>query len=65
VTGCCEFGSFLSGSVKCGEFLDLTRSCELFKKDCAAWLYLFIYLFIYLVSHIFLIVFYWGEWERQ
>jgi len=27
----------LRGSIKCGEFLDCQRNCELPRKDCAAW----------------------------
>jgi hypothetical protein len=27
----------LIGSIKCGEFLDCQRNCELPRKDCAAW----------------------------
>jgi hypothetical protein len=27
VAGCCECGNELSGSIKCGEFLDCLRTC--------------------------------------
>ena len=30
VAGCCEHGYELLGSIKCGEFLDQLRICQLF-----------------------------------
>ena len=36
----CECASELSGSVKCGEFLDSLRNCQLHKDDSAPWSYL-------------------------
>jgi len=35
VAGACECGNELSGSVKCGEFLDLLRNCWLLRKGSA------------------------------
>ena len=37
MAGNCERGNGLSGSIKCEEFLDLLRTGQLLKKDCAAW----------------------------
>jgi hypothetical protein len=36
VVGSCENGNELSASIKCGEFLDQLRTCQLSKKDSAA-----------------------------
>jgi hypothetical protein len=33
VAGCCASGNELSGSIKCGEFLEQLRNCELFKEE--------------------------------
>jgi hypothetical protein len=33
VTGCCECSNEPLGSIKCWEFLDYLRMCELLKKD--------------------------------
>jgi len=33
--GCCEHGDEHSGSIKCGEFVDWLRDCQLSKTDCA------------------------------
>ena len=38
VAGTCECGNEPSGSVKCGEFLDWLQTCQLLKKDFAAWI---------------------------
>jgi hypothetical protein len=35
--GTCECGNELSGSIKCGEFLECMRSCNAFRKNCAPW----------------------------
>ena len=37
VAGTCECGSEHSVYIKCGEFLDWLRNCQLLKKDSAAW----------------------------
>jgi hypothetical protein len=37
VTGSCECGNELPGSIKCGEFLDYLRNCSLLKKASAPW----------------------------
>jgi len=37
LAGTCECGNELSGSIKCGEFVDWLRNCQLLRKDCAAW----------------------------
>jgi hypothetical protein len=37
VSGCCECGHELSGSIKCGEFLEDLKSCLLLRKDSATW----------------------------
>jgi hypothetical protein len=37
MTGTCECGTELSGSIKCGEFLDYLQTGLLFKKDSAPW----------------------------
>ena len=37
VADTCECGDEPSGSMKCGEFLDYMRTCQLLKKDSAAW----------------------------
>ena len=36
VTGTCECGNELSGSIKCEEFLDQLKTGQLLKKDSAA-----------------------------
>ena len=33
----CEGGNELSASVKCGEFFDYLRTCQLLRMDSAAW----------------------------
>ena len=35
--GTCECGDELSGSIKCGEFLDQLKTGQLLKKDCGPW----------------------------
>jgi hypothetical protein len=35
VVGYCECGNELLGSIKCGEFLDYVRNCQLLKKVSA------------------------------
>jgi len=37
VTDACECGNELSGSVKCGEFLDQLQTSQLLKKDSELW----------------------------
>jgi hypothetical protein len=37
VVGCCECGNEPSGCMKCGEFLDWPRTCQLLKKDYTGW----------------------------
>ena len=37
VLDACECGNEPSGSVKCGEFLELLQTSQLFKKDSALW----------------------------
>ena len=37
MAGTCECGNEPSGSIKCGEFLDLLQTGLLLKKDSAAW----------------------------
>ena len=37
MAGTCDYGNELSGSIKCGKFLDYLRTGQLFKKDCAPW----------------------------
>ena len=37
VADACECGNELSGSVKCGEFLDYLQTSQLLKKDSAPW----------------------------
>jgi hypothetical protein len=32
-----EYGDELSGSIKCGEFLEYLRTCRLLRKDSAPW----------------------------
>jgi hypothetical protein len=39
VVGSCEHGNELSGSVKCGEFLEITSGYQLRKKDSAMWIF--------------------------
>jgi hypothetical protein len=36
VAGTCECGNELSGSMKCGEFIDYLRTCYLLRKDCGS-----------------------------
>ena len=40
VAGCCECGNEPTEFVKCGEFLDCLRICQLLRKDFAPWNYL-------------------------
>ena len=37
VAGICECGNELSGSIKCGEFLDQMKTGRLLKKASAPW----------------------------
>ena len=37
MAGSCDCGNEPSGSIKCGEFLDLLRTGWLLKKDSAPW----------------------------
>ena len=37
MAGTCKSGNESSGSIKCGEFLDLLRTGYLLKKDSAPW----------------------------
>ena len=37
VQGTCDCGNELSGSIKCGEFLDQLSTGQLLKKDSAPW----------------------------
>jgi hypothetical protein len=37
VAGTCECGNEPSGSIKCGEFLDWLRTCQLLKKYSSPW----------------------------
>jgi hypothetical protein len=37
VAGTCECDNENSGSIKCGEFLDWLRNCQLLRKGSAAW----------------------------
>jgi hypothetical protein len=37
VVGTCECGNELSGSIKCGEFIDWLKTGWLLEKDRAAW----------------------------
>jgi hypothetical protein len=37
VAGTCECGNEITGFIKLGEFLDLLRTCYLFKKDSTPW----------------------------
>ena len=37
VADACECGNELSGSVKCGEFLEQLQTSQLLKKDSAPW----------------------------
>ena len=37
VVGTCECANELSGSIKCGEFLDWLRTGQLLKKDSVPW----------------------------
>jgi hypothetical protein len=41
--GVCESSNELSGSKKCGIFLDWLRTCELFRNDFVPWSYIYIY----------------------
>jgi len=36
VTGCCDLGDELPGSIKCGKYHKLCN-CQLLKKDSALW----------------------------
>jgi len=38
VAGTCDCGNELSGSIKCGEFLDWVKTCSLLKNDSAPWI---------------------------
>ena len=37
MAGTCEYGDEPSGSIKCGEFLDLLKNFWLLRKDCHPW----------------------------
>jgi len=37
MAGARECGNKPSGSIKCGEFIDWMRTCQLLKKDSAPW----------------------------
>jgi hypothetical protein len=37
VASCCERGDEPRDSVKCGEFREALRDCQLFKNDSASW----------------------------
>ena len=37
MAGTCKCSNEPSGSIKCREFLDYLRNCELLKKDSAPW----------------------------
>ena len=37
MAGACEYGNELSGSIKCGDFLDELKTGWLLKKDSAVW----------------------------
>jgi hypothetical protein len=36
MAGCCECGNEPSGSIKCGEFHDSMRNCQILRKDSRA-----------------------------
>jgi hypothetical protein len=37
VAGTCECGNKLSGSIKCGEFLDYLQTGQVLNKDAVPW----------------------------